>query len=153
MANYYDQDLRLALHVPPNWDIASTDEFTLILLAPEVDGFRANMSFLVNPFDPATPEHLEQVIAETRQDRLATYQDFDLRYEDRLLVNDAPTHVEYYHWRMDETDLPLGQMFALLVTFQRELYSLHATTLREHETLYEPIFREILLSLQFGEPN
>lgn len=147
--SYYDKDVGVSLEMPAEWDAAASEHFALILLAPSKQRFRPNLSFVVKSLKPPTPEHLQQMIDKARKDREASYQGFALVSEERLMQDNYPGHLEVYHWEMDETGTPLTQIFVLILTGPDALYSLHATCLREQETTYLPIFREIIASLRF----
>ncbi len=147
--SYYDPDIALSLEMPTDWDAAATDQFPLLLIAPPEQDFRANLSFSVQEFDPSTPEHLQWVIDQTRADRSRTFVDFQLISEQRIMQDNFPGHLEHYHWTMDDSGLPMTQLFALILTAPNALYGLHATCLQATENRYVPIFMNIIHSLRF----
>jgi hypothetical protein len=147
--SYYDPDIAISLEMPLDWDAAASDQFPLLLLAPPQDNFRANMSFSVQELDQPTPEHFKAVIRQTHADRRRTFTDFQLVSEKRILQDNFPGHIEHYHWTMDDTHIPMTQLFALILIGPDALYGIHATCLRDTEQTYLPIFNAIIHSLRF----
>lgn len=148
---YYDDDLLIGMQFPDDWDTAENEQFKLILLAPAVSEFRANMTFLVRDLQPPTPENLKQLIAQARSQREADYDGFELVEELEFRVDEFPAHQEVYHWNADEVGTGLTQLFALIMTGPTALYSIHATCLRETESTYIPQFKAIIQSFEFYE--
>lgn len=147
--SYYDPDLSVSLEMPMDWEAAANDPFPLILMAPPEGDFRANLSFSVQVLEPPTPEHLQQLIDQTRAERRQSFAGFEPVSEERLMQDNFPAHLEVYHWTMDGSGVPMTQVFALILTAPEALYSLHATCLRGLESHYLPVFRGIIQSLRF----
>jgi len=151
MANksYFDPDIAVSLEMPADWEAAATEHFPLLLMAPSEQAFRANLSFSVETLDPPTPANLQLMIDQTRADRRQTFEGFQLVSEQRMMQDNFPAHIEYYHWNMDGSHIPMTQLFALILTAPDALYGLHGTCLQSTEDTYLPIFTAIIRSLRF----
>jgi hypothetical protein len=147
--SYYDANVGVAMEIPAEWDAGSTPDFALILVAPEEQGFNANLSFTISPFDPPTQDRLRDLIQDTRQDREENYPKFSVVREERMIQDKCPGYIETYHWELEETNTPLFQLYALILAGQDALYTLHGTSLRSLEDSYEPLFRQIIASIRF----
>lgn len=147
--SYYDASVGVAMEIPAEWNAGSTPDFALILVAPEEQGFHANLSFTVSPFNPPTQERLRDLIEDTRQDREANYPGFTVLREERVIQDKCPGYIETYHWEMEETGVPLFQLYAVIMAGEDALYTLHGTALRSLERAYEPLFRQIIGSIRF----
>ncbi len=149
MKAYFDQELGLSLQMPVDWEAAETNEFPLVLLAPPEDGFRANVGFGISALHPTTPEHLQQVITRTRQDRQRDYENFEFINEARFMQTGYPGHIERYSWTLETNGAALEQVFALILTTPDTMYNIHGTTLRQYTAQYLPIFEHIIFSIRF----
>jgi hypothetical protein len=147
--SYYDASVGVAMEIPAEWDAGSTPDFALILVAPEEQGFHANLSFTVSPFNPPTQERLRDLIEDTRQDREENYPKFSVLREERMILDQCPGYIETYHWEMEDTKVPFFQLYALVLAGQDALYTLHGTSLRALEQVYEPLFRQMIASIRF----
>lgn len=148
--SYYDEDLGVSLEMPVKWAIIEHDVIPLVIMAPVEKKFQANMTFVVKELEIATPEAMQIVIESARNDRMESYDNFELVHEERLIIDNSPAHMEYYHWTMDNTGTPLTQLFALIFIGNDMLFSIHATFLRKLEDTYLPPFEHIVKSLRFS---
>jgi hypothetical protein len=146
--SYHDTEVHLALELPAEWEAGSTPDFALFLTAPEEQGFQANFSFTISPFDPPTHERLLEFIRDTRLERAEIFQGFALVNEERMIQDQCPGYIETYHWTMDN-GVPIFQVFALILLGPDALYTMHGTCLRALEHTYEPQFRQIIKSIRF----
>lgn len=146
---YHDTEVGVALEIPAEWNAGSTPDFALVLFAPEEQGFQANLTFTLSPFHPPTHERLWGLIQDTRQDRMDAYQGFTLIQEERMIQDQCPGYIETYYCEMDDTHLPLFQLFAIILAGEDALYTLHGTALRSTQAVYEPLFRQMIQSIRF----
>ena len=147
--SYYDSNIGVAMEIPAEWDAGSTPDFALVLMAPEEQGFKANLNFTISLFNPPTQERLLGFIEDTRQDREDSYPGFSVLREERMIQDQCPGYIETYHWELEDTNLPIFQLFALIMAGTDALYTLHGTALRSLEQMYEPLFRQMIASIRF----
>lgn len=147
--SYYDEDLGISLEMPVKWGIIEHDVIPLVVMAPMEKKFQANMTFIIKELELATPEAMQIVVESARNDRIESYDNFELVHEERLIIDNSPAHIETYHWTMDNTGIPLTQLFALIFIGNDVLYSIHATCLRKLEETYLPRFEHVVKSLRF----
>lgn len=147
--SYYDEDLGLSLEMPKKWMIVENEHIPLVIAAPPEKKFQANMTFVMRDIEIATPEAMQVVVDSARSDRMESYDNFELVQEERLIIDNSPAHLEHYHWTMDNTGLPLTQLFALIFIGNDMLFSIHATCLRKLEEKYLPRFEHVVKSLRF----
>ncbi|GEM_PF-3122421 len=147
--SYYDSEVGMSLELPAEWDAASTFDFALVLSAPEEQGSRAGLCFNISPFNPPTQERLLAFIEDTRQERMEVYGGFALLSEERIIQDRCPGYIETYRWQAEDTNVPIFQLFAAILLGQDALYTVHGTALLSLQATYEPLFRQIIASLQF----
>ena len=139
---FADHDVGLEMSVPHGWTAAATDEFPLVLLAPEEDGFRANVGVLVGELVPPSPEGLQARIEATKATRLAELPRFQVVAERAGPQAGQPGWQLRATWEHGERELT--QITQLFVAEPERLYEVTATCLRPLESVYLPVFREIL---------
>ena len=149
--SYFNDDINIQLNMPDDWTTAKNEQFPLILFAPQENDYRANMTVSVRELKPPTQEHFEELIKKTRIEHEQDYKGFDLIEEDKWMQDEFPAYQEVYHWNSDEEDIPLTQIFALIMTGTDALYSIHCTTLQSLEATHLPQFKAIIKSLEFYE--
>jgi hypothetical protein len=149
--SYFSDDVNIQLEMPKSWTTAKNEQIPLIIFAPQENDFRANMTVTMRELKPSTQEHFEDLIRKTRVDHEADYKGFTLIEEAKWMQDDFPAYQEVYHWNSDEDNIPLTQIFALIMTGPDALYSIHCTTLRSLEATYLPPFKAIIKSFEFYE--
>jgi hypothetical protein len=149
MQSYFDHELRISLEMPESWTTTSTEVFALVLLAPEQDGYRANLGFSRNELAVPDPERLEEIIAETKEDQKVEYTAFQQTEEKRFWQDGLPAYWQCYEWQPEENDLHFSQIFSLIVAGPDLVYDIHGATLKHLEDRHIPIFRHILHSIRY----
>ncbi len=149
--SYFNDDLNIQLELPEGWTTSKNEQFPLILFAPAENDFRANMTVSMRELKPPTQAHFEDLIHKTRVDHEKDYAGFSLIEEEKWMQDEFPAYQEVYHWNSDDNNIPLTQIFALMMTGPDALYSIHCTTLRSLEATYLPQFKAIIKSFEFYE--
>jgi hypothetical protein len=145
-----DLDVGLSVEVPPGWDVAEGGGYALVLVAPELDGFRANVGFDVGPLEPPTPEGFRAAVEGSVEQRRAELDAFDLVAQRPLEQDGRPGVVQRSRWRLD-TGHELAQVTALF-TDGTQLWQVHGTCLASREQEDEATFRRVLASILWAVP-
>lgn len=143
-----DAGVVVALDVPDGWDVAASETFPLLLVAPEADGFRANLGVSVEQFEPPTPEHLDARIEATKRQCADQLDGFAVVGERRRPQDGWPGWLMRSTWLLDD-GRPVTQMIGMWVTGPRRLHEVHATTLRADEEANLPVLRAVVDSMRF----
>ncbi len=139
---FADPDVGLEVPVPRGWVAAATDDFPLLILAPEDDGFRANVGVLVGVLVPSTPEAFESRVAATKAERAARLPGFHVVAERTGPQAGNPGWQLRATWDMDGRTLT--QVTQVFVAPPARLYEVTATCLQQAEQAYLPVFRSML---------
>lgn len=139
---FADHDVGLEMSLPLGWAAAATDEFPLVLLAPEEQGFRANVGVQVGVVDPPTAEAFQARTEATKAARRAELPGFE------VVAERVGPQVGHPGWQLratwDADGLELTQITQLFVVEPARLYEVTATCLQGTEKTYLPLFRQIL---------
>jgi hypothetical protein len=139
---FADHDVGLEMSIPHGWTAAATEDFPLVLLAPEDHGFRANVGVRPGVLDPPTPETFEELVQRTkavRQDQLPEFV---------VVAERVGPQAGCPGWQLRATwedgGLQLTQITQIFVAEPARLFEVTATCLKTVEQEYLPFFRQIL---------
>ena len=148
--DHHDEGLEVALEVPEGWEVTSSEEFPLLLLAPVEQEFRANVGVNRSPLDPPTVEHLADVVEEVRAKRAAEGRTVVLEGERPLVQDGAAGWLLRSRWLPDEPPVEVVQIAGMFLTDAGQLYQVHCTTLAATAEVHLPAFKAVLDSLRFS---
>lgn len=141
---FADHDVGLEMSVPHGWAAAATDDFPLVLLAPQEHGFRASIGVRTGVLDPPTPEAFEGLIQRIKAARRTELPEF------RVGAERVGPQAGHPGWQLratwDDGGRPLTQITQLFVAEPARLYEVTATCLQAEEKAYLPLFRLVLES-------
>jgi hypothetical protein len=146
---HHDQGLGVAIGVPDDWEVDSSEEFPLLLLAPVDHDFRANVGVSRTELDPPTPEHLAEVVERVREERAREKRVVHLEGERPIVQDGASGWMLRSRWELEDAPVEVIQISGLFLTPAGLLFQLHCTTLSEAAETYLPVFRDVLDSLRF----
>jgi hypothetical protein len=146
---HHDEDLGVAIAVPDGWEVTSSDEFHLLLLAPVDHDFRANIGVSRSELDPPTPEHLAEVVDRVREERAREQRTVHLEGERPVVQDGASGWMLRSRWEVEDAPVEVIQISGMFLTPAGALFQLHCTTLSEAADTYLPVFRDVLDSLRF----
>ncbi len=149
LRNYFDAHLRVSLELPADWDIGSTDEFPLVVLAPEASGFRANAGFSDRALRPSTQEGFVAAIEQLKSEQAADFGHYQLVSERRVVQDGCPGYLLRCRWDLEQGPTRVAQVAALYAVGTERLVEVHCTALAELESMYFTMFRRLLHSLRF----
>lgn len=147
--SYFDPDLRLSIELPATWDIGSTDEFPLVLLAPDEGGFRANVGFSDRAIDPPGKHGFTAAIEQLKTEQADDFDSYELAGERRLVHDGRPGFMLRCRWDLEHGPTRVAQIAALYAVSDERLVEVHCTALAELESSYLPAFHALLDSLRF----
>lgn len=137
------------LTVPPGWERVETDAFPLAFLAPPVRGYRTNIAFSQESFDPPTPVGLATGIALLREHQAAEYDDFELLDERETDIEEHFVYVEHYRYRATDPPASLTQLLALVLVRPGLVIKVDGSCLTELADHFVPVLDEIVLTIRF----
>lgn len=148
MVSYYDKALGISLEMPSTWETGRSEDFPLVILGPETQDYRSNLSFDRTPLAVPDPERLAEIIAATHEDQKRDYPDFVQANEERLFIDQRPAYWQEYTWTAPETNRRYTQVFGLIVTDPDHVIDFHGATLPDLQDEYIPLFRRIVDSIR-----
>lgn len=144
-----DPDLGVSLQAPEGWSRTSTPIFPLQLLAPSEHGYRANVGFSQEHFEPPGPEaflaYLDVVVAERARD----YPGYAELHRGPLVVDGRPCNAVHYRWHPPAPlDRDVEQLLAMIVVEPGLALEVDATALAQGD---DPLVRarQILSTVHF----
>jgi hypothetical protein len=147
--SYFDPELRLSIELPADWDIGSTDEFPLVVLAPLERGFRANAGFSDRALDPPTKEGFIAAIEQLKSEQADDFERYEVVGERRSVQDGCPAYMVRCRWDLEQGPTRVVQIAALYAVGSVRLVEVHCTALAELESVYLPMFQRLLDSLRF----
>lgn len=147
--SYFDPELRVSIELPAGWDVASSDDFPLLLLAPLDHGFRANVGFYERSLEPATVAGFVATIEQMKAEHERDFDAYEMVGERRAVQDGRPAHLVRCRWDHDDPAVRLSQVSALYAEREDRLVVVYCTALAEREGEYLPQFQRILDSLRF----
>lgn len=139
-----DRDVGLEVSVPRGWVVGASAAFPLVLLAPEEEGFRANVGVCVGELVPATARGFAAHCAALKQARARELPGFC------VVAERVGTQVGWPGWqlraRFEHEGRVLTQVSQLFVVAPTRCYEITATCLAGRDTLDLPVLRQILSS-------
>jgi hypothetical protein len=149
MHSYFDPDLMISIELPDDWQVASTDELPLVLLAPEHEGFRANIGFSERTNDPPTKEHFLALIEQLKLEQERDFDAYELVGERRAEQDGRPAFLVRSRWDLEQGPTRVAQVAALYAVTETRVIEVHCTALASLEGAYVPVFQRVLGSLRF----
>jgi len=149
LRSHFDPDLMVSIELPDDWDIGSTDEFPLLLLAPIDQGFRANVGFSQRALDPPTEEGFLAAIDQLKTEQARDFDGYELVGERRHVQDGWPAYLVRCRWDLEEGPTRVAQVAALYAVGPTRIVEVHSTALVALETSYLPVFQQILDSMRF----
>ncbi len=148
MPSHYDRDLRISLVLPEHWEVGSTPDFPLFLVAPQQQGFRSNLGFSRSEMPP-DPDVVTRMVEAARREQAAEYPGFNELSARELEIDSCPTFLQIYAWRPDGAAQPFRQWFGLVRTPRHGLIELNGATLESLASSAGPAVEGILRSVRF----
>jgi hypothetical protein len=147
--SHFDRALGISLERPADWQIGSTEDFPLALLAPVDAGYRSNIGFSRGDPPALTDEVLDATLAAARAQQAAEYPGFDELSEVRFVQDGHPAVLQLYRWQPPGAPEPFTQIFALVLTRDHGLLEINGATLRSLEPRALPALEAIVRSIRF----
>lgn len=153
MVSHFSAQLALSIEMPESWIAEETEAFPLLLLSPSESGYRSNLGFSLVSLPLGTPEDLEAVISNTKQDQQSDYPKFKQLSEQRSFQDNYPLYLQTYQWHEPSRQIDFCQVLALMVISPEYLYEIHGATLSQLSEKYLPILNQIINSIRVIPPD
>ncbi len=151
--SHFDRDLGISLERPSDWQVGRTDDFTVVLLAPPITGYRSNLGFSRADPPALTPAVLEATLATARAQQHDEYPGFVELGEVRFVQDGCPAVLQIYRWQPPDVPEPFTQVFGLVLTTDHGLLEINGATLMSLEGQALPAFEAIVRSIRFIPPE
>lgn len=127
-SSFFSKPLSLSVQVPVTWEVASNDDFTLLLIAPEENGFKANIGINGYSFT-GEKKDFEKTIEQFKVDLQSDYPEYKLLSEEECWIDGYPAYHQLYSWYSNEQDCIVFQTLSLICDTQTRLYQVNGTCL------------------------
>jgi hypothetical protein len=146
---FTEPTIRTSLLVPQNWQLGRTEEFQLVCVGVEEQGFRANFAIAIDIVGEVDPPTLEEIGAVTLETIRNNYKDFGLHEEGEIQVDGRKAITRVFSWFEPAYNFKVMQR-QTVIERGRNIYTVSATTLENLGTKYMPLMDKMLDSLTFN---
>ncbi len=147
--SYFSKALSASVRMPADWDTVTSEDFPLALLAPEKNGFRANVGFNLYKLSGDDEQKFEKAIRSSKQVLIDEYKEYKLIEEQQVWIDGFPAYHQEYTWKDDEMDLYYYQTLTLIYVMPNRLYEVTGTSLLTNKENYLDKIIKIVDSFRF----
>ena len=149
VVSHYDATLGISIERPADWDVASTPDFTLLVLAPPASGYRSNLGFSRSTPPSQDPAVLDATLDLARAQQATAYPDCGELGVQRFEQDGFPALLQLYRWQAPGAPEPFTQVFGLVLTRDHGLLELNGATLQSLEAQALPAIDAMIRSIRF----
>ena len=137
------QGSSFSILAPARWERVSDQLMEVVFLAPDDEGFQANLGVTIDGVqDDVTIEAVAEV---AKASQMENYPEYSITREEMIEIGDLPALTREYEWRDTDYDLAITQR-QVFIQSGNTMYSLTSTALTQNHGKYEPVFDEMIQS-------
>lgn len=148
--SFFEKEISISVRLPIDWNIGKSEDFQLLLLAPEVNGYSVNVAINQHEFKGELSD-FEKAIASSNARMETEYPEYEKKQELQCWIDGCPAYHQVYSWKSDEEgdDTIYVQTLTLIYDMASTITEVNGTTLKtlpaENLTLLEDIVGSIRL--------
>ena len=147
--SYYEDEMAISIKLPIDWNVGTSKNFQLILLAQEVDGYSVNVAINSHEFS-GDEAAFNQAISNSNNAMAKEYKGYTKLKEEQCWIDGYPAYHQVYSWIADEDNQEKNyiQTLTLIYDMKSRLFELNGTTLKNLPESNVQLMEEIISSLR-----